>query len=404
MFNSWKGAWNERTFRYAVRFLIIIGVMAFLSPFIANEKPVFVYGSDGIRFPVFENASIASYNSETSLYWKNNKTDFILYPLVTWSSGSSDYLNANYVGPFDSQKMVNVNGVESKLPLRFYHWLGTDLRGSDVLSGIINGIGISLKIGLISALLALLLGLIIGGAAGLLQNNGLQITIGVFISMLIFTIVLIQMYSLPYTIEDFSNWNKFLIISLLFILLFVIGKKLSKYNLFSKKIKIPIDSIVSRVIEIFNSFPKVVLILVFTAFFKSSISLLIFVLVFTGWTDFARLIRAEFLKISKYDFIEAAKLTGASNLRILLRHILPNALVPITVTFVYAIASFMLIEAGLSFLGVGVPPNIVTWGSLLSEGKENFDAWWLILFPGLILTVTISCFYLVAEDLQKQKN
>ena len=181
-----------------------------------------------------------------------------------------------------------------------------------------------------------------------------------------------------------------------------VGRSLSYFYFFSKKIKIPFDAFVLRLIEIVSSFPKIVLILVFAGFFNASIGLLISLLVFTGWPDFARIIRSEFIRLSKFNYIEAARQIGASDRRIILRHILPNAIVPILVTFVYAIASYMLIEAGLSFLGIGVPPTEVTWGSLMASGKENLNAWWLILFPGMMLTLTIACFHTVAEGLQNQ--
>lgn len=402
MRNIWHLARKKSSFRWAARFLFVVGFVAVFSPFIASEQPLLVYNQHGLQSPVIKNLL----NNTTGLFdntdWKSQNNELVIYPLIPWTAGKGDYANADYKSPFAQQILLDNQSKEISMPLRFRHWFGTDLRGADVLAGMINGAGVSIRIGFIAALLAFLLGLLIGGAAGWLKEFGLQLSLGFCFAMLIFLIFVIQLFCTSSYLMISSLLIKFIIIIISLFIFVKVGRSLSYFYFFSKKIKIPFDVFVLRLIEIVSSFPKIVLILVFAGFFKASIGLLISLLVFTGWPDFARIIRSEFIRLSKFNYIEAARQIGASDRRIILRHILPNAIVPVLVTFVYAIASYMLIEAGLSFLGIGVPPTEVTWGSLMASGKENLNAWWLILFPGMMLTLTIASFHTVAEGIQKQ--
>ena len=120
----------------------------------------------------------------------------------------------------------------------------------------------------------------------------------------------------------------------------------------------------------------------------------------TAWTGIARLTRAEFLRISTMEYIQAAKSLGISEFRIIFKHALPNALAPALVAIAFGVASAILIESSLSFLGIGVPPSTVTWGSLLNLGREQFTAWWLLVFPGLAIFITVTVYNLLGEGLR----
>jgi peptide/nickel transport system permease protein len=121
---------------------------------------------------------------------------------------------------------------------------------------------------------------------------------------------------------------------------------------------------------------------------------------FTNWTGIARFTRAEFLKIRSLEYVQAAQALGFSEIRIILKHALPNGLAPAFIAIAFGIASAILIESGLSFLGIGVPHDVVTWGSLLNAGKENFNAWWLVVFPGLAIFLTVTIYNLLGEGLR----
>jgi peptide/nickel transport system permease protein len=121
----------------------------------------------------------------------------------------------------------------------------------------------------------------------------------------------------------------------------------------------------------------------------------------TGWMDVARLVRAEFLTLKERDFISAAKAMGANDSRLIFRHIIPNAISPVFVAATFGIAGAILVESGLSFLGLGVQPPEPSWGNILTSGKDNITvAWWLSLFPGLAILITVLSYNLVGEGLR----
>lgn len=161
------------------------------------------------------------------------------------------------------------------------------------------------------------------------------------------------------------------------------------------------DLILSRLTEIMICFPTFFLILVVLAFVGPSLYNIMIVIGLTGWTGIARLVRGEFLKQRGQDYVTAAKAQGARSFRIVFRHILPNALAPVFVSATFGVASAILIESSLSFLGFGVQPPTPTWGDILSQSRDFIDiAWWLTLFPGIAIFITITSYNLVGEGLR----
>ena len=120
----------------------------------------------------------------------------------------------------------------------------------------------------------------------------------------------------------------------------------------------------------------------------------------TSWTEIARFTRAEFLKIKNLEYIQAGQALGFNEVRIIFKHALPNGIAPALVAIAFGIASAILVESGLSFLGIGVPPDVVTWGSLVNAGRENFQAWWLVIYPGLAIFITVTIYNLLGEGLR----
>jgi peptide/nickel transport system permease protein len=162
------------------------------------------------------------------------------------------------------------------------------------------------------------------------------------------------------------------------------------------------DVILSRIIEVVMCIPTLVLILALIAVVeKPTIWHMMAIIGCTGWTSIARLARAEFLKLRESDFVMAAQALGAGWLRIVFRHILPNALAPVLVPITFGIASAILIESGLSFLGFGAPPPNPSWGTLLNSGRQNMNLWWLILFPGIAIFLAVLAYNLIGEGVQE---
>jgi len=223
------------------------------------------------------------------------------------------------------------------LPPNLTHLFGTDEQGRDLAARMIHGTRVSLVVGFVAVVIYVALGIVIGALAGY-----------------------------------YGGW---------------------------------IDMFFSRFIEIVICFPTFFLILTVLAIIDTSTtnSLLSIMIVIglTRWTETARIVRGEFLKLRESDYVVASKALGLKDSRIILRHILPNALSPLLVTATFGIASTILIESSLSFLGFGVNPPTPSWGDILSQSREFMDfAWWLTLIPGLAIFMTITSYNLVGEGLQ----
>lgn len=162
-----------------------------------------------------------------------------------------------------------------------------------------------------------------------------------------------------------------------------------------------VDLVISRLFELMLSIPTFFLLITIAALLPPSIFLTMIVIGLTGWVGIARFTRNEFLKIRGLDYVTAAVALGVSDRKIMFRHILPNALAPVLVSVVLGIAAAILLESSLSFLGIGVPADTVTWGSILNEARSNTFAWWLAVFPGAAIFITVLGYYLVGEGLRE---
>lgn len=162
-----------------------------------------------------------------------------------------------------------------------------------------------------------------------------------------------------------------------------------------------VDTLLMRCVDVMLCFPAFFLILAIITFLEPSIWYIMAVIGLTGWMGVARLVRAEVLTIREMDYIMAARCIGCSNLRIILHHIMPNALSPVLVAATLGVAGAILTESALSFLGIGVQPPTPSWGNILTSGKDYIEfAWWLSLFPGLAILVTVLAYNLLGEGIR----
>ena len=162
-----------------------------------------------------------------------------------------------------------------------------------------------------------------------------------------------------------------------------------------------VDAVLMRFVDIMLAFPTFFLILAVIAILEPSIFTIMAVIGVTSWMEVARLVRAEFLTLKERDFVDAARAIGVGNTRLIFRHILPNALSPVLVSATFGVAGAILVESGLSFLGLGVQPPDPSWGNILTSGKDNIEiAWWLSLYPGLAILITVLSYNLVGEGLR----
>ena len=161
------------------------------------------------------------------------------------------------------------------------------------------------------------------------------------------------------------------------------------------------DGVIMRIADVQLAFPFVLLALAIVAALGPGLGNLIIVFVVTGWVVFARVVRAQVLQVREREFVEASRSLGASPRRILLRHILPNLTGSLIVVASFELAKIIVWEASLSFLGLGVPPRTVSWGAMLSDGRQYIDtAWWVAMFPGLTLVAVVLAINTIGDEVR----
>jgi peptide/nickel transport system permease protein len=162
-----------------------------------------------------------------------------------------------------------------------------------------------------------------------------------------------------------------------------------------------VDALIMRFVDIMLCFPTFFLILAVIAILEPSIWNIMIVIGLTGWMGVTRLVRADFTALKERDFVQAARGIGAGDFRIIFLHILPNAMASVLVTATLGVAGAILTESALSFLGIGVQPPTPSWGNILTAGKDNIDiAWWLSLYPGLAILITVVGYNLLGEAIR----
>lgn len=406
-------AYVKRQFRKkktAVFSLYVAGVLALialLAPYIANEKPLMCKYQGTIYFPAFKETLVDFGIGEfpghfQNVNWKELKYDFVIFPPVPYLPLNQDNDNIHSKSPFDKQNVPS---------MRWHHWFGTDELGRDVLSGMIRGTSIAMTVGLVSMTIASIIGIFLGALAGFFGDDAFTISRARF-WMNIITLILGIFYAFTartYDVTDavgesLAQGIGQLLISFAILFGFIaLGNLLvipmKKIPFLAKHVNVPFDLMISRMIEVLNSVPTLFLILVVISIVKKpNLYVIMMIIGFTGWTSIARYIRAELLRVRSLEYIEAATSLGFPQMRILFRHAIPNALSPVLIAIAFGIASAILTESTLSFLGLG-PADTVTWGLLLSYARQIPQAWWLAIFPGIAIFVTVTVFNLIGEGL-----
>ncbi len=390
--NNYRRKWNHWSMKVIV-FYVLVGLLA---PVISNDLPLVRIDQGEWSFPFLNQDQ--EYNSSL----KKNDAGFEIYAPFGYSSGKSDPFNMSFRGPFDQQFAENEKGGLVDIPLQKRHWLGTNLLGSDLLADILYGTRISMFIAVIATLLASILALFLGFLAGWYGPGSLKLS-AVKI-LLIFLLVFYWCHLLLNIESRDDGWLGWIVsVSVFIILMKVIGKwkMVSASNL---KLSIPIDAIFLRFTELFSAIPRVILVLAFIQLLSASILSIILLLAISAWVDLARIVRAELQSIKSMTYMDAAVMSGIKGARLLLVQVLPNIWPTVLVYMLYTFAGNIAIEAGLSFLGFGLPATVKTLGGLIAEGKNNFDAWWMIVFPGLWLSIFIYAMFSLSDKLRQAEN
>jgi peptide/nickel transport system permease protein len=409
----WKAAWlrfkKRRLNVIALRFILFLATVAVLADFLAYDKPLLCKYQGTFYSPV-----LADYCSAMGLCrwdrtlinqdWHELQFDWAIWAPVRYLPHNIDYKNQRLTSPFAKQRVPS---------WKSWHYFGTDRDGRDVLSGLIHGTRISLTIGLVVVSISAFIGILMGAFAGFYGDTRFQMTtIGLLAACI--GIVLGYFYGFQvrsYTLSDAlaagpsSLIPQFLLSLVIFLgvtlLCIQIVRPLHRIPFLGKRRFVWIDIIVSRIIEIMSTIPTLLLIITVMALTeKRSVFFLMVILGVLSWPSVARLMRAEMLRTRSQEFIEAARAIGYSNLRVMLRHAIPNSLAPVIVAMTFGVASAIILEAVLSFLGIGVPDTVVTWGGLLRASRTNISAWWLSVFPGLAVFLTVIAINLIGEGLR----
>jgi peptide/nickel transport system permease protein len=161
-----------------------------------------------------------------------------------------------------------------------------------------------------------------------------------------------------------------------------------------------VDLALSRLFELWSAIPGLLLIITASAFFPPSLFFVMMIIGLTGWVGIARLTRSQFFQVRSNEYVAAARALGYSYSRIMFVHILPNAIAPVLVPAAFGVAGAILAESGLSFLGVGVPAESITWGAILAGARSNFSAWWLVVVPGMAIFITVTMYNLLGDGLR----
>ncbi len=424
-------AWNQfkknKPALISLWLLIFLVLVAIFADFIANHQPLYVKYHDKTFYPafttVFNPSKVDSVkhpetgNTEEIQFdiakWKQMHLDKVIWAPVPYSPEEPDPYNRNYAEPFGEQMFKTPGGKIVQMPDRFRHFLGTDKIGRDVAAGLIHGTRISLTVGIVAMGIAALIGIVLGALAGYYGDNRMRLSRGRFLLTLL-GIVLGYFYA--FNIREFALEKAFetstmagvgdffisLLIFLGFIMVFnYLGKLASRIKGLKGSVFVPVDGTVLRIMEILRAIPALILLITISAVFEEkSLLLLMTIIGLISWTGIARFTRAEFFRTRSLNYVEAAKALGFPERRVIFRHALPNSIAPVFVAIAFGIAMAILTESALSFLGIGVPEEIVTWGSLLSAGQQRFTAWWLVVFPGLAIFITVTIFNLIGDALR----
>jgi peptide/nickel transport system permease protein len=289
---------------------------------------------------------------------------------------------------------------QSMPPLGLYLF-GTDELGRDVFSRMLQGAWVSLTVGFVAVGIAVLVGIVLGGISGYYGQNSVTA-----VQLMAAVLVIVGVGLL--LARSMTSGALLVVIGALCL---IFSQRWNQRRTEAGWIRVfwmqamSIDTLIMRFVDIMLCFPSFFLILTVVALLPASIYNIMIVIGLTSWMGTTRFVRAEFLSLREQDFVTAARALGVSSGRIIFRHMVPNAVAPVLVSATIGIASAILTEAALSFLGLGVPPPHATWGNILSDGKNFiFDAPWLTFIPGVAILIVVLCFNLFGEGLRDILN
>lgn len=361
--------WPLRLSWGIIIFMIFLAVFA---EFLANDAPILGQGRNGqwVSWMWMTDAQV----DQVDLKWS-------LDPPVRFDASDVDLESANYQPPLTKSKKGT-------------HWLGTDLIGRDMAAGLIYGCRLSLLTAFLATAIALIIGLPVGLICGYLGDWRWQPTSGqIFWSILGFAF-LIYAWTFRMTLASGVQVLLYGSIVLFFYLAY-------RGPAFGARRRIPLDTLFTRLVELMVSLPGLIVLLAVSAAIENkSLAMTAVIIGALRWVRIGQVSRNESIRLKEETFVESARALGMSSGRIIFKHVLPNIWGPVMVIAVFSIAGFILLESSLSFLGIGVALENQTWGSMLAESRRFIKAWWLAIFPGLAIFLTILAVNRIGQGLR----
>jgi peptide/nickel transport system permease protein len=329
------------------------------------------------------------------------------------------------LAPQDPNAIDNVHWQGNPLPPCFQdatqcggHLLGSDENGRDLLSRLMFGAQISLTVGVAAVIMELIIGTLLGAISGYFGTVPMQLrskatvwqlVAGAVIGLAIGALVAFYIPGVPK-----AGIVRVVVDAVLVIAGIGIGFLIAHTKFWSKqgpkdvRMSLPIDYFIMRLTDVFLSIPLLPLLLTLTAIVaasssKASLGFGVIVAIIGGlsWPGVARLVRASYLSLREREYTEAARALGNGDTRIMLRHLLPNAIAPIIVQATLDVANVIVLESTLSFLGFGIQPPTASWGNMLANAESNLEvAWWAAVFPGLCILVTVLAINYIGDGLR----
>ena len=333
---------------------------------------------------------------------------FAVMGLIT-TSGTTPILDPTMIRlqekllpPLAQANLVTLRAEE--VPAMGLYLLGTDELGRDVFSRMLQGAWVSLTVGFVAVGISVVIGIFLGGIAGYYGDR--RITIGQVLGICLIGAGMVMLGMKSFLVGIVLCTTGMVLVAILLWRTKVgDSEKEGVHIRILERETFSVDTCIMRLVDIMLCFPSFFLILTVVALLPASIYNIMVVIGLTSWMGTTRFVRAEFLSLREQDFVTAARALGVGNFRIIFRHMMPNAVAPVLVSATIGIATAILTEAGLSFLGFGVPPPHATWGNILSDGKGYiFDAPWLTFVPGVAILIVVLSFNLFGEGLRDALN
>lgn len=379
---GWNGGW---TGKLAWLYLFLLVLFALSGPFIANDRPYRCILDGKTYYPILSGISEAELSvlhpGHSPVDWQRTGFSSVWRAPIPYGYRTIDLDAGTFREPGKN------SGPSGRSP----HWLGTDSLGRDVLSGMIRGCRVSLWIGFGSMLLALVIAVPLGAVAGYAGNDRWRPAVGEWIAILLLLVLIGGIAFLPITLAARLAW----IACLLALGYFLVPMTRHWIRVHWQ---LPTDHLILGVISVIDGFPGLFVLLVILAIlpFKGWLAVMLVIAVLR-WPAMARYTRAEVLKLKAEPYIMSARLLNLPDRRILWRHIIPYAMRPVLVSFIFGVASAILAESSLSYLGIGLAADELNWGRLLAQARNHFGAWWLVVFPGLAISLTLVALYSIAS-------